>query len=424
MLLGGGTARARFRFQADVSSSLEFNDNIFSSSVDVVSDRIWSFSPSVILSEERANGSVTATFGYSRRDYSKRADQDRETYTASVSAQRNLSRRTFVSIFNSLNYTPEVATQSVNFAPVFTEAGIISQLITRKEVARLVNNYFSVSLRHDLRRGVTFFVNGNVNSRAFSSDAFNDSTETRVEAKLEYRPNRRDLVRVSGRRRFYTYGEDLTETTTDTYTAAWERQVNRSFRSRVRLTLIDDVNEWLDTGRKTGSRSAQITTGGTYDVDANTRVTGNIGLKFARKTGDIGENEDERSAAPIFDLSLQREFVRSSLSLELRQSFNTGFESGFDTMFVGLNYSYEITPKAKLSVGLSRSVSTSDDETTVDTDTTTVYLGFDYEIDRRTRFSVVYSGVDQTSKGRNAGNVKQNMLIFSIDLLDLNHRRP
>ncbi|RKY23161.1 MAG: hypothetical protein DRP79_09655, partial [Planctomycetota bacterium] len=78
MLLGGGTARARFRFQADVSGSLEFNDNIFSSSVDVVSDRIWSFSPSVILSEERANGSVTATFGYSRRDYSKRADQDRE----------------------------------------------------------------------------------------------------------------------------------------------------------------------------------------------------------------------------------------------------------------------------------------------------------------------------------------------------------
>jgi alkyl hydroperoxide reductase subunit AhpC len=378
----------------------------------------------VILSEERANGSVIATFGYSRRDYSKRADQNRETYTASVSVQRNLSRRTFVSIFHSLNYTPEVTTQSVNFAQVFTEAGIISQLITRDEIAKLVNNYFAVNLRHDLRRGVTFFADGSVNSRAFSSDAFSDSTETRVGAKLEYRPNRRDLVRVSGSRRFYTYGEDLTETTTDTFAAAWERQVNKSFRSRVRLILIDDTNEQLDTGRETGSRSTQITTGGTYDVDANTHITGNIGLKFARRTGHIGENENERNAGPVFDLSLQREFVRSSLSLKLRQSFNAGFESGFDTTFVGLDYSYEITPKAKLSVGLSRSVSTSDDETTVNTDTTTVYLGFDYKIDRRTHFSVVYSGTDQISTGGSAGNVKQSMLIFSIDLLDLNHRRP
>jgi len=424
LLLGSGTAGARFRFQADVTSSIEFNDNIFSAVEEPASDTIWSFSPSIVFSEERGDGSTFVTFGYSKRDYRRNNDQDRETYTASFSARRQLTRKTFVNVFETFTTTPVVRTQSVNFAQVFTQAGIVSQLVLRRETARLISNSFGGMVEHRLTPRTTLSFEGSVNARRFNLDAFDDSTETRASGKLEYRPSGRDLIKLGAVRRFYESGENLMETTTDTFSLAWERQVSDSFRSRTRLILIDDTDDQLNVGRTVGSRSTQVRLGGTYDIDANTRLNGDIGLIFVRRTGDIGANVEERGIAPVFEASLQRSFVRSNLSLQLRQSFNTGYESGFDTTFLGLEYSYQFNRDTSLSVGLSRSVSTSGEKGNVDTDTTTVYIRLNYMIDRRTYFSILYSGVDQTSVGASAGNVTQNILIFSIDIFDLTPRRP
>jgi len=433
-LVYSSPASARFRFQGDLSGSYEFNSNINSSSTDVISDQIWTVTPTATLTEFNANHSLAASFSFSTRRYLKTTLQDRDTYTGGLTGHYNLSRGTTLDFYETLSYTPEVTTQTQNFAPTFTDAGIVTALITRQEVSKLTDNDLGGTLTHQLTRKTRVSVTGKFHTRRFSSKEFDDSDDSHVRASLGYNPTKRDRFELAAAHKFYSFGDRDSATTTDVVTFTWNRDITKKFRSRVKIDYIDDSTKTFGPPETTtGSKSAHVAAGGTYDIDPNTQVIFLAGLNFSRRTGNAPTNQtdgNKSNIAPIYDIKLTRRFVHSNLSLKLRQTFNAGFSTGFDTTYEGISYTYEFTPDLTADLNVSRSISKSTGGNvtgadSIDTNATNVYVRLNYKIDRRTFFSVSLANVDQKSKGGGVGsNVKQRVLIFSLDLLDLNHRRP
>jgi hypothetical protein len=431
-LLYSSPAYARFRFQGDFSASGEYNDNINSASTKPISDRIWTASPSITLTEANARRNVSLNFGYSTRRYIKTTIQNRDTYTNGVSGRYNFSRRTFVDFYNTLSYTPRVVTQSTNFAPVFTDAGIVTQLITRTTPSKLYNDDVGASLNHQLNRRTTFSLQGKASIHRFSSKLFDNSDQTSVRADINYRASKRDTFDLSAAHSFYSFGNTISETRDNSVMLIWYREMSRVFRGQAQLTVIDDRTKTFVNNSTIGSRSEQLQAGGLYSIDRNTTLTVLAGASFAQRVGNTAGAQPTsggNSPAPVYDVSLSRRFVHSTITARVRQTFNAGFSSGFDTSFEGLTYSYEVTPALLLEANLSRSASKSTGNAqgaqSINTDTVALYLRVSYKIDRRTFASISYSGVNQKSKGAGVGgNIKQNIVIISIDLLDLTHRNP
>lgn len=425
-LLSSGVAYSRFRFQGDFSGSYEFNDNINSSTTTtgVISDRIWTASPSVTVINANAARSLTINASYTRRDYAKTNTQDRDTFTGGLSGHYNLSRRTVLDFYETLSFSPMVTTQTIDFAPVFTDAGIITELILRNQASSLTSNNFGATIVHRLTERLKISFSGRETNYRFSSPVFNNSDETNTRVGLEYKISRRDSLESSWAHRFYSYGNKITQSTTDSVETTWYRDLTQAFRSQVRLSLMDDSTKSFSTGSTTGSRSAQIKVGGTYQIDAYTRFVGLVGMKLSQGTGSgAGTATGSSNNEPVYEFALSRRFVHSTITIEARRSFASGFSSGFTTDFEGVTYSHEFTPDLTVDCNLSKSASKSSDST-IDSNTTTLYIRLNYKIDRRTFFSVTYSGANQKSKSGAGAMIKQNIVIFSLDILDLTRRRP
>jgi hypothetical protein len=427
-LLCSSTAYPRFRFQGDISGSWEFNNNINSSPTNPISDSIWTVSPSFSVTKGNAQRSIVANFGFSSRNYLKTIKQDRDTFTGGLSGHYSLSRRTAVDFYETLSYSPKVTTQSVNFVSVFTDAGIVTQLVTSNTASSLISNGLGASISHELTRRTTLTFSGTMDLGRFSSKAFSNTFGSFLRAGVSYKLSRRDVLDFSVSHGFSSFGNKVTDTTTDTAGLEWHRELTRVLRGQASVYLTDARTKIFSSNTITGSQSARFRVGGRYIIDPNTQLVAEAGVNITRAIGNAQTTGSNMSAAPDYDISLARRFVHSSITANLRQTFSTGFATGFSTAFEGLTYAYEFSPDLTMDVNLSRSASKSSSKTganAVDVSTVALYVRLSYKIDRRTFFTATYSGVNQTSKGGNVGgNISQKVLILSIDILDLTRRRP
>jgi len=427
-LLCSSTAYPRFRFQGDISGSWQYSDNINSSSTNPFPDNIWTVSPSVSLTKANAQQSIVANFSFSTRNFLKMSIQNRDTYTGGLSGHYVFSRRTSVDFYDTLSYSPQVTTQTANFEQVLTDAGIITELVTRNIPSSLVNNEVGASVTHDLTRRTTLTFGGTTKLSRYSSKVFDNTDDWSVRGGVRYKLSSRDDLNFAVTHGFRSFGNKITDSNTNTAALTWYRDLTRVFRSKVNVNVIDDQTKAFASNTITGTRLAQIQVGGVYTIDPNTQLTAMVGEAFAKGIGNSNQtNGGNINTASIYDFLLTRRYVRSSIMAELRRTFNTGYTTGFSTTFGSIAYSYQLTPDLVVDGTLSRSSSKipgSAGTGSTTTTTTALYLRLNYKIDRRTFFSVVYSGASQTSKGGGGGgSIKQNSIVFSIDIMDLT-RRP
>lgn len=427
LLVLSGRAYSRFRFQENLSIAETYNTNIYSATTNPKADFITYVTPKITLNDTNARRFFNIDLSYTRTQYAKTIDLNRDNFTAGFSTRYTLSRKATLDLFDTVSYTPRTTTTTNKFSPV-TPTGFVPQLVVKKVESQLVTNNFGTSLRYKLSRTSTLTLSARDNIQQYSSKDFTSTNDQSYTALLTKRiaVSRRDALSLAASATHSTLGSGSDTADTVNLSAIWNRKVSKRLHGDAKVRFSDNRSSGMQEIGVTDSLTYSADASMTYEFNRYTTIRASGGYTMSAFTGNSSSNGGGgNKGGPNYELSLVRRFVHSTLSASLSGRTGAGFQSSYDSTSAALGYSYRITPKLTWSANMSYLTEKSSSGKAIDSTATTYSTHLNYRVGNNAYLNMSYSNTNQKSTGTfNSGTMKQNMVTFSLDLVDINHWRP